>query len=196
MIDTLCACRSRIEASSILEKLSLKRWNYALLTLHRPSNVDDPQILETLRTAISRIQERVTVVFPVHPRTKKSLESSGWGDLPNLQMIDPLGYFDFIRLESCARFVLTDSGGVQEETTALRVPCFTMRDNTERPITIERGSNTLVGRDPERILQAVVRLLASERQEPPAPDLWDGRAAQRILDVLAAAFMTDRRSNE
>lgn len=184
MIDTLYRCRDRIEGSNILDTLKLESRGYALLTLHRPSNVDDRDMLQGLMKAMAKIQELIPVVFPVHPRTKSALQSGGWDQLPGVRMIDPLGYLDFLKLQSHARFVLTDSGGVQEETTALGVPCLTLRENTERPATIESGTNTLVGRDTGRILAAALQYLNGKCPSPRVPDLWDGKAAQRILKIL------------
>jgi UDP-N-acetylglucosamine 2-epimerase (non-hydrolysing) len=184
MIDTLLACRERSRRSPILDKLGVGPRRYAVLTLHRPANVDEPETFAGLMAAVERIQGDLPVVFPVHPRSRPALARSRAGSLPNLRLTDPLGYLDFLRLLSDARLVLTDSGGVQEETTVLGVPCLTLRNNTERPVTVEQGTNRLVGLDPERILASAAAVLA----EPPAggrvPELWDGRAAERIVDVL------------
>src|SRR5690606_16447800 len=136
---------------------------YALVTLHRPANVDDPAVFSRLIDALLKVAEHLAVVFPIHPRTKKHLESTPLGGriaaTPAIKLLDPAGYFEFQALMTNARFVLTDSGGIQEETTAVGVPCLTLRENTERPVTITQGTNTLVGRDPERIWPEVEKIL-------------------------------------
>jgi UDP-N-acetylglucosamine 2-epimerase (non-hydrolysing) len=186
MIDTLMACRDRIERSCVLNHLGLADRAYSVLTLHRPANVDDPAILGGLLQALERLQRELAIVFPVHPRTRKALNGHIDGSMPGLRLIDPLGYIDFMKLVAHARMVVTDSGGIQEETTVLGVPCLTLRENTERPVTLAEGTNTLVGLDPERIIRAGLQAL----DEPPGtghlPELWDGRAAARIIDILAA----------
>jgi UDP-N-acetylglucosamine 2-epimerase (non-hydrolysing) len=186
MIDTLLAMRERIEQSTILEDLGVADRGYAVLTLHRPANVDDPVTFQRLFEAIERLQREVPIIFPVHPRTAKLLAGRLPPTLTNLRLTDPLGYLAFMKLLAHARLVLTDSGGVQEETTVLGVPCLTLRNNTERPITIERGTNILVGLDPERIITTGLHALQTPPVRREAPPLWDGRAAARILDILAA----------
>jgi UDP-N-acetylglucosamine 2-epimerase (non-hydrolysing) len=184
MIDTLLACRRRSEQSPILEELGLSGRSYAALTLHRPANVDDPTVLNGVLTAIERLQREVPIVFPVHPRTRKVLNGQAGPSMPNLRLTEPLGYLDFMKLMAHAHLVLTDSGGIQEETTVLGVPCLTLRNNTERPVTVEQGTNELVGLDPERIIRAGLRLLAEPRPATRVPELWDGKAAARIVDIL------------
>jgi UDP-N-acetylglucosamine 2-epimerase (non-hydrolysing) len=184
MIDTLIACLEAARAAAPLTQLGLEPGGYGLLTLHRPSNVDDPERLEGLFDALERIHQRLPVVFPVHPRTRASIETRLHGRTPRLQLTDPLGYLDFLGLMSRARLVLTDSGGIQEETTALGIPCLTMRDNTERPVTVERGTNRLVGSDPTAILAAAFEILDGEPKPGKKPELWDGQASERIIDVL------------
>jgi UDP-N-acetylglucosamine 2-epimerase (non-hydrolysing) len=186
MIDTLLACRARSEASTILEQLSLASRSYGVLTLHRPSSVDHPETLHGLMAAVERLQGELPIVFPVHPRTRKALD--GWihRPMPGLNLTDPLGYLDFMKLVAHARLVLTDSGGIQEETTVLGVPCLTLRNNTERPATVEQGTNTLVGLDPDRIVRCGLRALGTTPGPVRVPDLWDGRAAARVLDILTA----------
>jgi UDP-N-acetylglucosamine 2-epimerase (non-hydrolysing) len=192
MMDTLVACRERIDASPILQRLKLEPDQYAVLTLHRPANVDEPMVLDRLMGAVDRLQREVPFVFPVHPRTRQKLAAYQQGGLMrNLIFTDPLGYFDFMKLLSHARLVLTDSGGVQEETTFLGVPCLTMRENTERPITVTEGTNCLVGLDPQRIVSEGLRALGSKRGESKVPPLWDGRAAGRILDVLSNGMVRE-----
>lgn len=184
MIDTLLACRQRSEASPILEQLEIGDNGYAVVTLHRPANVDDPQILSGILTAIERLQQELPIVFPLHPRTRASLPAQQHRSLPNVKFIDPLGYLDFLKLLSHARLVLTDSGGIQEETTVLGVGCLTLRTNTERPITVEQGTNQLVGLATERIIETGLAALAGETKSSRIPDRWDGGAARRIVDVL------------
>ena len=184
MIDTLLHCREISERSTILESLGLKKMGYAVLTLHRPANVDDPAVFQGLLKALQRLQGELPIIFPVHPRTRRVLDAHDFASMPNLKVIDPLGYLEFMKLLSHARLVLTDSGGIQEETTVLGVPCLTMRNNTERPVTVTEGTNTMVGLDPERIISCGLRSLAVTLTKGRVPDLWDGKAAARVLDVL------------
>jgi UDP-N-acetylglucosamine 2-epimerase (non-hydrolysing) len=186
MIDTLIACRDQFDAASLAE-VNVPAGDYAVLTLHRPSNVDQPATLRGLMGAIERIQERIPIVFPVHPRTRKALTDGNFR-LPNVVFTQPLGYLEFMKLVQHARLVLTDSGGIQEETTYLGVPCLTLRRNTERPSTVEHGTNLLVGDDPQRIVQAAEQVLAQEARRRHVPPLWDGKASERILDILQHAF--------
>jgi UDP-N-acetylglucosamine 2-epimerase (non-hydrolysing) len=186
MIDTLLACRELCQRSKILDDLGLSGRAYGVLTLHRPANVDDPTVLGGLLDSVGQIQRELPIVFPVHPRTRKALEGRDLAAMPGLIVVDPLGYLDFMRLLSLARLALTDSGGIQEETTVLGVPCLTLRNNTERPITIEQGTNTLVGLDPERIVATAHRVLGEPPRDRRIPDLWDGRAAERIVDLMTA----------
>jgi UDP-N-acetylglucosamine 2-epimerase (non-hydrolysing) len=188
MIDTLLSSLSQAEHSDVLERFGLDPRGYAVVTLHRPSNVDDPERFRGLLSALSELARSLPVVFPIHPRTRQHLERGGW-DTTGLQLLPPLGYLDFLRLMSQARLMLTDSGGIQEETTILNVPCLTLRENTERPITVEQGTNQLVGIDPDTILAAARRSLAAPSPAPRAPDLWDGQAAHRILDILENALI-------
>jgi len=186
MIDTLLACRELSRRSTVLREMGLEGRPYAVLTLHRPANVDDPAVLGGILRAVDRLQRELPIVFPVHPRTRKALQGHDLAAMPGLRLAEPLGYLDFMRLVADARLVLTDSGGIQEETTVLGVPCLTLRNNTERPATIDQGTNTLVGLDPERIIAAGLHALSATPASRPAPELWDGRAAGRILDLLAA----------
>jgi UDP-N-acetylglucosamine 2-epimerase (non-hydrolysing) len=192
MIDTLMRHRARAEASAILGELGLQPGGYAVLTLHRPSNVDDPEVLAGILGALEVVAHDMPLVFPAHPRTREKLRAFGLekrlARLPGLRMIDPAGYLDFLKLMSSARLVLTDSGGIQEETTILRVPCLTLRENTERPVTVEIGTNQLVGRDPERILAAYRKVLKGGGPPGRLPPGWDGNAAGRITDVLLRAL--------
>ncbi|MCY2930943.1 MAG: UDP-N-acetylglucosamine 2-epimerase (non-hydrolyzing) [Planctomycetota bacterium] len=189
MIDTLIKNRAKADASPILEDLGLRAGEYAVLTLHRPSNVDDPAIFGRLLDSLEVIQRDLPIVFPTHPRTRKNIGVMGLGEridgMKNLRLIDPAGYLDFLKLTANARLVLTDSGGIQEETTILKVPCLTLRENTERPVTAEIGSNQIVGTTPERILEAYRRIITGQQRRPQTPPLWDGQAAVRIADILA-----------
>jgi UDP-N-acetylglucosamine 2-epimerase (non-hydrolysing) len=184
MIDTLLASRARIEESRILSELGVAPKKYAVLTLHRPSNVDDSRVLHELLQAIGKLQREMPIIFPVHPRTRKRMESMQLDQMPNLKLTEPLGYLDFMKLVTHARLVLTDSGGIQEETTVLGVPCVTLRSNTERPATVEEGGNILVGPDPQKMVAAWRQIVDGNRQPGSIPRLWDGKAAGRIIDVL------------
>jgi len=188
MIDSLMKFREKSKASCIVEDLGLKRREYVLMTLHRPSNVDKVKNFRGLLEAVREIQRRLPVVFPIHPRSRKMLQELGLQDeadqIPNLRIIQPLGYVDFLRLMDLAQLVLTDSGGIQEETTVLGIPCLTLRENTERPVTVHQGTNQVVGSDPKRITQEAILVLEQRTRKPSRPKFWDGRAAHRIVDVL------------
>jgi len=188
MIDTLVKHRASAERSGILERLRLASGGYAVLTLHRPAHVDDAATFSRLLEPIAELSREVPVVFPVHPRTRAALAavSSAWPVGADVRPIEPLGYLDFLKLTSDARLVLTDSGGIQEETTILGVPCVTLRDNTERPVTITHGTNVLAGTDGPGIRDAIARARAGRAAPASPPPLWDGRAAERIADVLEA----------
>lgn len=196
MIDTLLACRGRSESSPILEQLHVHEDAYAVLTLHRPANVDDPAVFDELLAAVERLQRELPVIFPVHPRTRKALARGSHRRMPNLKLTDPLGYLDFLKLLAHARVVLTDSGGIQEETTVLGVPCLTLRANTERPVTIDQGTNVLVGMDSNRIIEAGLTSITHDRPAARIPELWDGRAAARTLDVLLCSAAHNGRAVE
>jgi UDP-N-acetylglucosamine 2-epimerase (non-hydrolysing) len=191
MIDSLLANLDRARGCGVLRRHGLTAGEYGLVTLHRPANVDDPAVLTGLLKALGEIASRLPLLLPVHPRAAGRLADLG---VPGgIRLVPPAGYLDFIALQDSARIVLTDSGGVQEETTALGVPCVTLRDNTERPITVEQGTNVLAGRDPARIVTTVHRVL----DEPPAPrrpQLWDGRAGDRIARVLLEGGTADTRA--
>lgn len=184
MADTLLANVARATSRKTLAVLGLRPGRYGLVTLHRPANVDDPGVLGGLLPALAEISRHCPLVLPAHPRAAGRLHAAGLPD--TVRIIPPAGYLDFIALEAAARLVLTDSGGVQEETTMLGVPCLTLRDNTERPVTLTEGTNQLVGRDPGRIVKAARGALAEPLPPRRAPALWDGRAAQRIAAVLVA----------
>jgi UDP-N-acetylglucosamine 2-epimerase (non-hydrolysing) len=183
MIDSLIRALPRIQQSEILSTLGLTAGNYVLATLHRPSNVDDPKMLSQLIAALNDISATLPIVFPVHPRTRARLESEKIKVARGIQLVDPLGYFDFMALMRSAKVVMTDSGGVQEETTYLGVTCLTVRPNTERPVTIDQGTNRLVQPGRETLLAAWKEV---EKNPPPrcCPDLWDGKAAERIAEIL------------
>ncbi len=190
MIDTLREYEAAARARDVAGRLGLQAGGYAVCTLHRPSNVDDPGTLRTVVQILTDLQSECPVVFPMHPRTRTRLETFGLADVlleqKNLQAIDPLGYLDFIGLMATAALVLTDSGGVQEETTALGIPCLTMRECTERPVTVTLGTNAVVGTDPKRILAAARRVLKRDWPRGILPEGWDGHAAERIAAVLCA----------
>jgi UDP-N-acetylglucosamine 2-epimerase (non-hydrolysing) len=183
MIDTLVALEDRFRSAGAAQRLGLTPGEFLLVTLHRPALVDGPLLGEAI-DRLAAVAERMPVVFPVHPRTRKMLGERG--ERPGLLLSEPLGYLDFLSLLADAGAVLTDSGGIQEETTYLRVPCFTLRDNTERPVTVRAGTNTVLGLDPARISE--IPGLLEARSEPPTepPPLWDGRAGERIAEVIAA----------
>jgi UDP-N-acetylglucosamine 2-epimerase (non-hydrolysing) len=178
MIDTLLKHREKAAALQVE-----KPKQYALVTLHRPSNVDDPQVLAPIIEALNEISRSIPVLFPIHPRTAKSIENFGLS-MKDIRTMDPLGYLEFLNLEANATVVLTDSGGLQEETTILGVPCLTLRHNTERPVTITHGTNIMVGPDKTRILQAFHRVLNGDWRPSGPPELWDGHAAERIVRVI------------
>jgi UDP-N-acetylglucosamine 2-epimerase (non-hydrolysing) len=190
MIDSLFSQMKRAEESRVREELGVEGKDYAALTLHRPSNVDDRETFSRILDALREIAEKLPIIFPVHPRTRARLSEFGLTDViertENLRLIEPLGYLDFLRLYSGARLVLTDSGGIQEETTALGIPCLTLRENTERPITVEMGTNTIVGTSREKITRAAFIALdsAPDKSSTRIPPLWDGHTADRILDAL------------
>ncbi|HEX8138293.1 MAG TPA: UDP-N-acetylglucosamine 2-epimerase (non-hydrolyzing) [Pyrinomonadaceae bacterium] len=191
MIDSLFSQMDAAARSTVREDLGVAGQDYATLTLHRPSNVDERATFSRILDALEAISRRLPIIFPVHPRTRARIREFDLADriasLPNLRLIDPLGYLDFLRLYSGARLVLTDSGGIQEETTALSIPCLTLRENTERPVTVELGTNQIVGTDTAKITKAAFSALDSPREETKrrsAPPLWDGHTAPRILDAL------------
>ncbi len=188
MIDTLVMNADKIARSSILSTLALSPRTYAVVTMHRPANVDEPGSLERITKALTELQRHIKLVFPIHPRTAARLDRFGWWQrlisLPQLQLIDPLGYVDFIKLMRESLFVMTDSGGVQEETTALGVPCLTLRENTERPVTVTQGTNQLVGTDESKIVAKALELINGVIFRGGVPEKWDGCASKRIVSLL------------
>ena len=188
MIDSLYKHLERARRSQIKNQLGLTQNSYAVLTLHRPSNVDDPATFGRILEALESISDRLPIVFPVHPRTRKTIAELGFGErfekANGLRLIDPLGYLDFLSLYSGARLVLTDSGGIQEETSVLGIPCLTLRDNTERPITQTLGTNKIVGTDPDKIVAADTAALDETAKPTVSIPLWDGHTAERIVAAL------------
>jgi UDP-N-acetylglucosamine 2-epimerase (non-hydrolysing) len=184
MIDTLKQHLDRARDLDTLERFALEPGGYAVLTLHRPSNVDDPERLRSLFEILEEIHDELPIVFPLHPRTRAAIRAQLGGREPQLRNLDPLGYVEFLRLMADAKFVLTDSGGIQEETTVLGVPCLTLRANTERPVTVTQGTNRLVESEPDGIRVEVHKILNGNAPRGRVPDRWDGRAAGRIIDVL------------
>ncbi|MFM1870586.1 MAG: hypothetical protein RL398_8, partial [Planctomycetota bacterium] len=182
MIDSLVDHLQAAKNSDVVARLGLKAKCYGVVTLHRPSNVDDPAILGGIMSALREIARDLPLVFPCHPRTRPRLEAAG--GTAGMVLCEPLGYLDFMALVADSRLVLTDSGGLQEETTWHRIPCVTIRENTERPITITEGSNVLAGTDPARILTLAREALARDPRTQPVPKYWDGKTADRIVDVL------------
>ncbi len=189
MIDTLLRHRERARALAVPERLGVDAGRFALVTLHRPGNVDTPETLAPIVEGLERIAAHAPVLFPVHPRTRPNLEAVLAGRDHRLQLLDPLGYLQFLGLLCDAGVVITDSGGIQEETTVLGVPCLTVRPNTERPVTIEQGTNRLIRPDPDAIGEAALAALANgRRNSQPLPDLWDGKAAERIAAIVVERF--------
>lgn len=201
MIDSLEASRRLWMHSDILKSFTLQKGQYGVVTLHRPSNVDNLSILKGLIEALVEVSRQCPIIFPIHPRTKKVLEAAeqferelyfGRPPFPSGRVccVDPVGYLDFMCLVANARLVLTDSGGIQEETTVLGVPCLTLRENTERPITVTHGTNKVIGSSPKRILTEAKKALESPRSTSASPPLWDGHASERIISVLQKTFLS------
>ena len=203
MIDTLLKYKERAKKSKILEKLGLNKdlqvRSYALLTLHRPSNVDNRETFINILKALKDVSEKIPIIFPAHPRTQRqikffslekyfnfvNIESNSCVNIENsINLLDPLSYLDFLNLMANAKFVLTDSGGIQEETTILNIPCLTLRENTERPVTLKEGTNTIVGSNPEKIISKSMDILNGKKKIGRIPKLWDGKAAERIINIL------------
>jgi len=185
MIDNLFFNLKKADKSKIVEKLRLNS-SYTLLTLHRPSNVDEKKKLKNIFQALNKISQKIPIVFPAHPRTKKRIEEFGLKNYLDrrIKLIEPLGFLDFLKLMKGAQFVITDSGGIQEETTVLQIPCLTLRDTTERPITITNGTNTLCGNDPKKIIKEVEKILKGKKKKIKSLEFWDGKTAERIIKIL------------
>jgi len=188
MIDSLYKHLEGSRQSRLKDQLGLTGKHYAVLTLHRPANVDDAVTLGKIVDALEKISKQLPIIFPVHPRTRKTIAQHGFdgrvSEIAGLRLIDPVGYVDFLSLYSGARLVLTDSGGIQEETSVLGVPCLTLRENTERPITVTMGTNRIVGTDPETIVAAAFAALAEPLRSRVNIPLWDGHTAERIVAAL------------
>ena len=187
MIDSLFENVKRSESSKIHDNLNLIN-EYALFTLHRPSNVDNKETFTTIIEALEKIAEDLDIVFPIHPRTRKMAITfdlfERLENISGMRITEPIGYLDFVSLMSKSKLVLTDSGGLQEETTALGIPCLTLRENTERPITVTEGTNTIVGTDKNLIISLSKEVIENGGKSGRIPDLWDGKTAARIADVL------------
>jgi UDP-N-acetylglucosamine 2-epimerase (non-hydrolysing) len=193
MIDSLVEHRIKADGSELMSELGISENEpYVLVTLHRPSNVDEVSGLEMLLSAFNEIGKQIRIVFPMHPRTSKNIErlglSSKLAEIPNLIITEPIGYLDFMKLQMNAKFILTDSGGIQEESTFFGVPCLTLRENTERPITITQGTNLLVPLDSKSIVQYSMKILRGEVKKGTIPKYWDGETAERVVKVLDEWF--------
>jgi len=188
MIDTLLKYKEKAMLSNLLNKLNLKEKNFTILTLHRPSNVDNENNLINILEALNEIQQSIKIIYPIHPRTKKRIKEFNLEDkiqnMKNVILTGPIGYIDFLSLVIHSKFVMTDSGGLQEETTFLNIPCLTLRENTERAITTEIGTNLIVGIDPERIIKESMNILNGNKKVGKIPPLWDGKASERIVKIL------------
>lgn len=188
MIDSLVFYRKKAQASPILSTLTISPQTYTLITLHRPSNVDDKDNLTKILDFLHSLSEKTTIVFPVHPRTRKMISEFGLQTkldiIKNLRFLEPIGYIDFLGLMEYAQLIVTDSGGIQEETTYLGIPCLTLRDTTERPVTLEIGTNELCGSNLDLALQKGFEILDGKQKLGRVPELWDGKAAERIVEII------------
>ena len=196
MIDTLLVQKERALEMDVVAKYGLSTQGFGLLTLHRPSNVDKGEVLTGILDSLEEIQRDIPILFPAHPRTMKQLQKFGFESrlaaMANLRVTEPLGYLAFLNLMANAKMVLTDSGGIQEETTILGVPCLTLRENTERPVTVTQGTNIIVGSNPQRIKDECLTILQGGGKRGNIPELWDGQAAKRIVDILGKIFEEGR----
>ncbi len=186
MIDSLVSYLPKIDQSDILDKLNLRKGDYVLSTFHRPSNVDNFDSLKSILEMFAKLAEHSKIVFPVHPRTKNKIETFGLNNMihKNIVLLDPIGYLDFLALTKNASLVITDSGGIQEETTYLDVQCLTVRNSTERPVTCDIGTNQLMGTDLKKVYETAVNILKGNKKNGRIPELWDGHAAERISEVI------------
>jgi len=193
MIDTLKGYLKKAENSKILKKMGLKDNSYAVLTLHRPRNVDNMKSFKAMTKIIKEIQEIIPIVYPIHPRAKNKLKKfklmNFLAQNKNLILINPLPYLDFLKLQSKACFILTDSGGIQEEATILKVPCLTLREETERPITVSQGTNIIVGSDRKKIIKEIRNILKSKIKKAKIPEKWDGKTSKRIVKIITNKFL-------
>lgn len=188
MIDSLTKLKTKSQKSKVFKTLGLKKRNYIVLTLHRPETVDNKEVFEEVLGALREIPKKIKIIWPIHPRAKKRLRKfnllSRTQKMGNLVLIKPLGYIEMLSLNSQAKLVLTDSGGVQEETTVLNVPCLTLRKNTERPITVQKGTNVVVGTDKNKIIKESLKILRGKYKKRKALKFWDGKTSQRIIKIL------------
>ena len=186
MIDSLVRLQPKFDESKVFGELGVKQGEYVLCTFHRPANVDSQEYLRELQSVLNEISEECPIVFPIHPRTRNNMKSWGLekGFSNKVLVTDPIGYIDFLSLTSKARLIVTDSGGIQEETTYLGVQCITVRDNTERPVTVDVGTNQLIGRDLQKVKKAALSVLQGEIKKGGIPELWDGKAAERIAEII------------
>ncbi len=191
MIDTLLKHRRRAERTDVLEKVGVLPEGYIVLTLHRPSNVDDPGVLRVILEALQEISRQVPIVFPVHPRTRSKIAELHFTLEGGIKVVDPLGYLEFLKLMTHARLVMTDSGGIQEETTVLGIPCLTLRKNTERPITVTQGTNNLAPLDRRSIVGLVLEIAKKGRRQAKIPERWDGMAAKRMVNCILGRCACD-----
>ena len=188
LIDTLLSHKEKSKKSKILSDLRIKKGNYCVLTLHRPSNVDNKESLNYILDILNNIQQKIKIVFPLHPRTLRNLKYYSLLNnikyQKNIILTEPLGYLDFLCMMYNSKFVITDSGGIQEETTILGVPCITLRNNTERPVTVEQGTNIVVNTDKNEIIKAAIKVINGAKINSRVPQLWDGNASKRIVAIL------------
>ena len=188
MVDTLLKSKGKIQKLNTLKNFNLKKKEYSLLTLHRPANVDDKKRLKILLQTFNIIQKKIKIIYPMHPRTKKQIKKFGFEkyvkQMENFIVTPPLGYLQFISLLMNSKFLLTDSGGLQEESTTLKIPCLTLRDNTERPVTVDVGTNIIVGANKNKIIKEVNKILLGKEKRGKQPKYWDGKTAQRIIKIL------------
>ena len=192
MIDTLLKHRQKAKKSKILSKLKLDKNDYCVLTIHRPSNVDRKKDFENILSILDKIQKKIKIVFPMHPRTDKNIKLFGldkkFENMKNLITTSPLGYLDFLCLMANSKFVLTDSGGIQEETTVLGVPCITLRNNTERPVTVKQGTNMIVSTRKAEVVKVCNSIIKGRHFKGKIPQFWDGKASKRIVDIILKKF--------
>ena len=193
MIDSLIHFLEKAKESKIMQELETEAKKFALITLHRPSNVDHKENFLKLLNALENIEKNIQIIFPIHPRSRNMIEKFNLDEriksMTNLKLLDPLGYLDFMNLMYNSKFVLTDSGGIQEETTYLGIPCITLRENTERPVTIKTGTNVLVGNDTDLIIKEVNKIFSGNPKQGSVPEFWDGKAAERIVSLIIDEFL-------